>query len=1567
MALLCLLFIFQGVFADDPTPTPVPRDNLVYKGADQLLLDVDDNLYQDEYWMCRIGNSDWGFCVQLERKDAGEYEVEYYWGRISDVPPTETEKLTAVIAPAPVTLDWADLASSRTLVYNGQDQIPANAVSISDSDLKGEDVCAPDYRYNGEEAHKDAEYYTDKLIVTGLTCTTGKPENYALPEKTTADFEIKAKAVTLEWDTNTKLPYNGREQSLGVTVSGLAADDKCTAVTSGTGKTVSKEEYTTTVSSLTCTVGDPKNYSLPENRSANFTITPKEVTVTWDKTEFTYDGDSHCPAAAVSNLADGDSCEVTVEGKQTDAGTHTATAAKLSNSNYTLPDPKPTQQFTINPLTGIAVTIAGEKESVTYDGETHDLTSCKAPVITLNGQPTTLYKDTDFEQVNTCGKDATGKINAGTYAMGLAKECFKNNNKNFTGVNFNVTDGELTITKKSGIVVAIEGEKETVTYDGDVHNLSGYKDPVITLDGQTTDLYTADDFKRDENCGKDATEKINAGTYAMGLTDKCFENKNNNFEGVTFKVNDGELKITPKAVTITAGSTKKFVYDGTALTNSEFTVEPEVDHEFTVTMTKDSTVTDASKDGVPNVIATVDGVAVTTGEPKVIGNFTVTTVDGTLQVSGRPVTITAANAGHVYNRSPLTSDQATWSGLAETDKHEFDVTMTEDSMITNIGTQPNVIATVDGKNVSESGETIVGNYLVTIVNGTLTVTPKEVTITADDGTWEFDGLTHKQPEFSATKLEKGDGHKFTVVMTPESNVTQASTTPNVIGTVDNIAVTTGKPTKVGNYIVTTVDGTLTVTRNGGIVVTLEGEKATVPYDGKEHKLNDIKDNIVITLDGKPTELYTTGDFERDLTCGAAVGTDAGTYKMGLSKACFKNTNPNFTTVHFNVTDGKLVITPKEVTLTWNSDKSFVYTGKPQGPAAKDITIDGLAEGDKQADVAAITVMRSPRIHTGNYTARAMVTFDPANYVLSNDAKTEFPYSISKAVITVDPVPVLKSGPLPYTGSNQPLLERTGGLTCNNNADPCPGDIIYVVNGQRKTSPNENPSAEAIGEYTVSYYVTNFDTANYQCEADEAHPVEIGKIAIRPVKATFTVQNGQSIPYTGENLRPDITVTYEDGTAETYPYGNDPQKLKITITPSNSYPNAGTYTIKVESNDPDMAAEPVTAQFEIIKANYADNSGSGDVKAANSFAVIPIEGLTYNGNYQNLARVEWNEHTSGTVMFAVVDEDGEPAAKTVPGKDDFLPSAVARNAGRYAIYYYVIGDENHNNFPTDADHAGPVYAAIAKADLADAVITLDPSILPFTGEEITVDPQVTFNGILLTPGADYEISGNSGIDAKSYTLTISAAEGSNFFGKNSLQWRIKDLTPNHIEMFRIGQPEEVCLRCGIPGSELPATGLPTRVDVPLAVRPEGLNYTDLNMRIQIPTIDVDVELEGVPTMDGVWKVEWLDARAGLLSGTALPGEGYSIVAAHNTLNAEEYGPFALLSTLMDNDRIFVNNPDGSLRLFRVYANELMAPNDMEKLASVAEQEMNTLVLVTCENESVDGGYLNRRVVFAKPLN
>ena len=40
----------------------------------------------------------------------------------------------------------------------------------------------------------------------------------------------------------------------------------------------------------------------------------------------------------------------------------------------------------------------------------------------------------------------------------------------------------------------------------------------------------------------------------------------------------------------------------------------------------------------------------------------------------------------------------------------------------------------------------------------------------------------------------------------------------------------------------------------------------------------------------------------------------------------------------------------------------------------------------------------------------------------------------------------------------------------------------------------------------------------------------------------------------------------------------------------------------------------------------------------------------------------------------------------------------------------------------------------------------------------------------------------------------------------------------------------------------------------------------------------------------------------------------------------------------------------------------SPDDMERLSALAGED--ALVLLTCENESASGGYLNRRVVFAR---
>ena len=123
---------------------------------------------------------------------------------------------------------------------------------------------------------------------------------------------------------------------------------------------------------------------------------------------------------------------------------------------------------------------------------------------------------------------------------------------------------------------------------------------------------------------------------------------------------------------------------------------------------------------------------------------------------------------------------------------------------------------------------------------------------------------------------------------------------------------------------------------------------------------------------------------------------------------------------------------------------------------------------------------------------------------------------------------------------------------------------------------------------------------------------------------------------------------------------------------------------------------------------------------------------------------------------------------------------------------------------------------------------------------------------------------------------------------------------------------------------------------------------------------------IPYSGGDYSVDLLGMNAGWLEGTALPGAGPSIIAAHNTLDADEYGPFALLLTLEAGDVIVLSDQrSGEMTRFTVYANELIAPDGFADVEAIAGQEENALALLTCENESAEGGYQNRRAVFAKP--
>ena len=112
------------------------------------------------------------------------------------------------------------------------------------------------------------------------------------------------------------------------------------------------------------------------------------------------------------------------------------------------------------------------------------------------------------------------------------------------------------------IIVEITGSSDSVMYDGAEHSVKGYTVKI------SDPRYTEADFTF---TGKAEASGVNAGTYEMGLKAEQFKNTNARFTNVKFVIKaDGVLTITPKDLTITAGS--KTEYGPTPVTCDEWTV-----------------------------------------------------------------------------------------------------------------------------------------------------------------------------------------------------------------------------------------------------------------------------------------------------------------------------------------------------------------------------------------------------------------------------------------------------------------------------------------------------------------------------------------------------------------------------------------------------------------------------------------------------------------------------------------------------------------------------------------------------------------------------------------------------------------------------------------------------------------------------------------------------------------------------------------------------------------------------------------------------------------------------------
>ena len=370
------------------------------------------------------------------------------------------------------------------------------------------------------------------------------------PKEQTVDFKKDKGELTFYYKKNTA-NYTVNYYLNGTTTK-VAAPKKGTAAL---GKSVTESPIT--IEGYTPVSNDSQTITIKANSDKNVInfYYYKNVTLTANSDEKTYNGNEQtvkpgytCSEKNVTfdNIAE-------PSGKGTDAGEYPVTFAKGTvgkvdtSKKYIVTVANP-GTLTINKRIVVLTSGSGEK---VYDG-----TALTNGTVTVGGADGFADGEGATYDVTGSRTDVGESDNTFTYTL----------NKGTKADNYTITkaEGKLKVTAATAeVVVTIKENAGTEKYDGTEKTVTGY-----TVTNISNKLYTEKDFTFN---GTAEVKGTDAGTYDMALKASDFTNRNANFAKVTFKIEDGQLVIEKRNVTLTSGSGEK-VYDGTALTNGTVTV-----------------------------------------------------------------------------------------------------------------------------------------------------------------------------------------------------------------------------------------------------------------------------------------------------------------------------------------------------------------------------------------------------------------------------------------------------------------------------------------------------------------------------------------------------------------------------------------------------------------------------------------------------------------------------------------------------------------------------------------------------------------------------------------------------------------------------------------------------------------------------------------------------------------------------------------------------------------------------------------------------------------------------------
>ena len=1162
-----------------------------------------------------------------------DYKVEFYYQNTDGTYPDKAKDENIVTrqgktdSPVSVTdVDKADKENGKYVYYESYTENIESGVVAANGSLVlklyfklNQASCTVRYLWNGTDKKVAEDDVFDSRTVsetftadpkTIANCTIVPEHNVTKSITIVPDSSKNVitfyyyKNVTLTANSDT-LEYNGFEQSVSG-FTGAPEGANFSAITVGaTG--IDAGTYPAAFAEGTVGTTDAaKKYIVTEANDGSLTITAKAafITITANSKTREYNGEALTDNGCTFTqgvLVNGDVLQAVVEGSQTDKGSSANVVKSYKvvrgsddvTGNYKFTD-SVDGTLTVTPR---VVVIESEGGRRVYNGQ---------PLTNPTYKFTTgSFVDGEVSEVKTTGTiTEVGSVD--NTIVYTTTDKFDANNYDIT-----LTPGKLEITPVTAeVVVTITENSGSAKYDGTEKTVTGY-DAV-----SSNPLYTANDYR----FSGDATIKgTDAGTYDMNLAPENFTNLNGNFKNVRFVIYDGTLVISPRTLTITSGSDSK-EYDGTPLTSSKIKVTGDgfVDGEgASYTFTGSQTNNGSSKntfDYELNANTKAKNYEIT----KEYGDLTVTAVS-------TQIVITANSDSKVYDGQPLTNSNYTYTGkLAEGDKLEVEVVGSQ----TDKGSSDNVVKSYK---VTRDGVDVTNNYTFgASQKGTLTVTPRPVTLTSGGGEKKYDGtpLTNSTVTVGGSGFVAGEGATY--------NVTGSQTDKGSSKNWFTYTLTEG--TKADNYTITQEYGELVVTKNTS-VINITAKSANKTYDGQAltETRYDFTQNIL-----------AEGDVLTAVVEGSQ--TDAGSSANVVKSYRVMRGDVDVTDFYTfgEIENGTLTVTERKVTLTSKSaDKP--YDGTPL--TSPDVTVsgEGFVDGEV-SDIKAIGTITDKGSVPNTITFTEGENFKASNYIIVRETGT--------LTITADATEVVvyisgNTGTEKYDGTEKTVT----GYKVTSISSGLYKESDFAFTGNATVSATDARAAS----YPMGLTAGNFENKNDNF-SKVTFVVTDGSLTIDPRTVTLTSESATK-EYDGTPLtRPDVTVS-GDGFVE-----GEVSGIKATgsITYYGEVDNDIKYTKEAGYKDSNYIVTSEIGKLGITRSSkelkVVANSGTweydGKFHADGGYTV------TFGEESYTVAAGESAKLSTGDTVTAIITKQVKNVADSADGNNAIVTLTID-NAAQYA--------------------------------------------------------------------------------------------------------------------------------------------------------------------------------------------------------------------------------------------------------------------------------------------------------------